>query len=372
MKKVLLTGMGHQLGGTESFIDTLIDNNKDNIEWAILSATNDTVVKESHWNAFNIPVYKLKNIFGLKNALRRSKIFSEFLRGHNFDVLHINATTLNTVYMARAALKQGVSVVYQVHNTAPSGYSYFEKLLTSINKNIARYYLLKHPEIQLVSVSDEAAEKVFGTELAKKVKVIVNGISTDKYCFDDRERTQMRVSLELKENDYVGIVVARLMPIKNIQWLISIMANANQNVLQKLLIVGEGPERENLSALIKENGLQEKVVLLGEQKDVQKFLFAADLFLLTSYSEGLSISVIEAQASGLPVLVSEGIPKVTNITGQVFFMGLDQTEEKWIKEIQRIKQEHLIWNRVDSNNMVEKSEFSKERFRREILRLYGV
>ena len=76
------------------------------------------------------------------------------------------------------------------------------------------------------------------------------------------------------------------------------------------LIAGKGPERDRLSKMIAEQGLAEKVALIGHEEDVRGFLGILDIFVLPSYSEGMSNAILEAMASGVPIVVSDIPPNL--------------------------------------------------------------
>jgi glycosyltransferase involved in cell wall biosynthesis len=121
--------------------------------------------------------------------------------------------------------------------------------------------------------------------------------------------------LGFSTDDFLIIQVARLDGLKDHPTAIRAMHHVIRVIPRaKLILVGEGPERAKIEPLIVELGLQEHVRLLGSRRDVPRLLFAADLFLLTSISEGIPLTIIEGMAAGLPV-VSTDVGGVREILG---------------------------------------------------------
>lgn len=107
----------------------------------------------------------------------------------------------------------------------------------------------------------------------------------------------------------------------------------------KMLFVGEGPLEESIKEQVKEAGLADHVIFLGGRKDVSKFYSAADMFIFPSLHEGLGIVVIEAQASGLPCIVSDAVPAEADMEiGLLSLLSLKDSLDKWCDMIETKKQ----------------------------------
>ncbi|WP_179395687.1 glycosyltransferase [Lacticaseibacillus absianus] len=373
MKKVLLTGLGDKLGGTESFLRVLITALSQEYDFSILAATSGDYAMKSFLSDRKISVYQLGNIFGLKNVLRRGAVLDAFFSEHHFDIVHINATTLNATYIAKAATRSGARVIFQIHNAQPSGYSALARLLTQVNKPAQRWYL-GHQGLTLLSVSDDAAVQVFGHRLTERsVKVVANGIDTSALRFDLDTRQSVRAELGLSERARVALVVARLMPIKNIKRTIELFAQVFDEQLDALVIVGQGPELDQLRTYAHTYAphVTQRVFFMGQRTDVRRFYSAADLYISTSVAEGLSISVIEAEAAGLPVLASTGVPKMTNVTQRVQFLSLSASDEVWTDQIKTFNLALNPAQRYKDNEIVAASRFSMNFFADEFRRIYN-
>jgi L-malate glycosyltransferase len=148
---------------------------------------------------------------------------------------------------------------------------------------------------------------------AERIEVIYNGIDLEAYRDGQSQREATRRQLGLADDDVAVIQVARLDSLKDHPTAVAAMAElAPGHPRARLLIVGEGAERARIEAAVRERGVSGSVRLVGLRTDVPRLLSAADVFLLTSISEGIPLTLIEAMAAGLPCVSTRvgGIPEV--------------------------------------------------------------
>ncbi|WP_425616576.1 glycosyltransferase [Anatilimnocola sp. NA78] len=139
-----------------------------------------------------------------------------------------------------------------------------------------------------------------------KIEVIYNGVRLDDFTTDASLREQMRSELGIRPQQPVAIQVARLDYLKDHSTAIRAAARVReQHPDFQLLLVGEGPERAKIEHEILERDLGATVRLLGLRSDVRQLLAAGDLFLLTSISEGIPVTLIEAMAARLPIVSTD-------------------------------------------------------------------
>jgi sugar transferase (PEP-CTERM/EpsH1 system associated) len=161
---------------------------------------------------------------------------------------------------------------------------------------------------------------------AERVAVITNGIDLAPYAGPAPDRDAVRRELGAGPDDWLIVQVARLDYLKDHATALRALAHAVGRLPNaRLVLVGDGPERPAIERLRAEAGLADRVWLLGPRGDVPRLLRAADLFLLTSISEGIPLTVIEAMAAGLPVVATRvgGVPEVVDdgVTGLLAAAG---------------------------------------------------
>ena len=125
----------------------------------------------------------------------------------------------------------------------------------------------------------------------------------------------------------------RLIPVKNHEFLLEVFARVVQSFPNAvLLLAGRGDLEESIRARVDELGLKKAVFFLGVVDDVPRLLRAADVFVFPSINEGLALSVVEAQASGLPTIASTGVPELAVVSDRVCRMPLSSGVEAWATE----------------------------------------
>jgi len=149
----------------------------------------------------------------------------------------------------------------------------------------------------------------------KKIKVIYNGIDIDKFNFHKSDvRNSKRKEFGLKMEDIVIGSVARFDPVKNLTALIFAFSKVKKNISDKckLLLIGDGPEMPKIKKMIKNLDLTKDVILPGMRKDIPECLNTMDIYAQPSRSEGVPNSILEAMASGLPVIATNvgGVPEI--------------------------------------------------------------
>lgn len=169
---------------------------------------------------------------------------------------------------------------------------------------------------------------MFPCSVYDQIHVVKNAIDTKLFCPKPEVREKVR-----NELGFSGLVVgqvARLSQEKNQKFLLQIIRKmVDRDPSVKLLLVGDGDLRKELEAETVQLGLDKSVVFAGFRRDIAHLLQAVDVFVLTSTFEGLGLSAIEAQACGLPCVVSTGVPREVNISGEVSFVSLEDSADHW-------------------------------------------
>jgi glycosyltransferase involved in cell wall biosynthesis len=181
-------------------------------------------------------------------------------------------------------------------------------------RKVANWVLMKRRD-RVVAVGRSVKQALLENEGIpdRKVEVIPNGIDTDRFVPSPAVRAEVRAELGLRSDEYAVLMVARLDPIKDHLTALRACVRAGRVIPGlKLVVVGDGPERPAIEAFIREHKLGGLVRLLGTRHDVPRLLTAADTLLLTSVSEGIPLTIIEAMATGVPV-VSTAVGSVADV-----------------------------------------------------------
>lgn len=368
--KILMTGVADNPGGTESFVKDVVSGLHNNHEFSVLRIKEQPEAHREFFSSLSVKSFYVSGIFGLKSILKRKKIFKRFLAENNFDLIHINAPNINSIYMIAAAKELGIQTIYHLHNSNSSGISLLNRMIARVAKRYLGTYILKNAS-KVVAVSEDAAISWFGKK-SDRVFVIYNGINTQKYLFDQNKRNDIRNKYGIGVEAKVAVMVARLEPIKNYEFAFDILDNLMPKSIQTFFVLGDGSQADYLKNYVKETMNDEaikNVKFVGRTPDVPDYLFASDIGILTSFSEGLGLSVLEGEAAGLPMEVSEGVPRVVDVTGNVDFINLGKGVKYWANKMDERLSETK--DRLIANENVQKSSFSKEVFLQKINEMYG-
>ena len=166
-----------------------------------------------------------------------------------------------------------------------------------------------------------------------KVTILPNAIDPERFKFSASARHEIRERYGIAEDDFVVGHVGRFFPEKNHKFIIDLFSEYSQNhSCSKLLLVGNGPLQAEIQNLVKQQGLENKVVFAGLQKNVVGFYCAMDVLLLPSTREAFPMTLVEAQYNGLPCVVSAAVPRETAITDNVFPLPIDDVKP-WCEKI---------------------------------------
>ncbi|MAL59534.1 MAG: N-acetyl-alpha-D-glucosaminyl L-malate synthase BshA [Flavobacteriaceae bacterium] len=259
-----------------------------------------------HFHEVMVPQYPLFQYQPYELALS-SKLVN-VVREHELDLLHVHYAIPHAYagYMAKKMLEEvGIKIpmVTTLHGTditLVGNHPFYKPAVTfSINKSDA-----------VTSVSESLKNDTLRLfDVQREIDVVPNFIDMEKHnnTFTDCQRGMMA-----QENERIITHVSNLRPVKRIMDVIAVFYKIQESIPSKLIMVGEGPEKEGAEALCHKLGIADKVLFLGNSDEVNKILCFTDLFLLPSEKESFGLSALEAMASGVPVVSTNtgGLPEV--------------------------------------------------------------
>lgn len=176
----------------------------------------------------------------------------------------------------------------------------------------------------------QAGKWMFGR---RSFEVINNGIEVEKFQHNGENRNQYRQKFGLQNKIVIGHV-GRFHPVKNHKLIIEIYEKFREKVSNSaLVLVGTGEQLPQIQELVEEKGLEKEILFLGSRDDVPEMLQMMDVFIMPSLFEGFPRAFLEAQAAGLPCVVSSAISKEVDVTANVSFVDLDAPVEVWVDKI---------------------------------------
>lgn len=361
MKKILQIGMTANYGGIESWIFNLYKNiDRTKFEFVFINmernkqkiAYEDQIISMGG-KVIHIPARR-------ENWLEHRKALKKIISRGKYSVIHNNLSSWSYVDAIDIGLKYSNSkIIVHAHSDAIEKGRYLRKLFNLINRRYNR------KEIIRLASSDKAGKWMFGTQ---RYTVIPNGISVKEFSFKDRIRIEYREKFNLENKD-VFLHVGRLSPEKNQIYIINLFNEIQKKDSKAVLyIVGDGNLRNKLETKVRELNIADKVHFLGVRNDVSSLMQMSDCFLFSSFNEGLGIVLIEAQATGLPCLVSNTIPKEAFISNFIEKMNINETPQKNRDKALDLLNLHI--DRKNSSLLLRKNNFDLENAVQQIERVY--
>lgn len=366
MYRVLVFGMTPNPGGVESFLMSYYKKiDKQKIHFDFLCNTHEKIAYEQEIKSLGSKIFKVS--MRSKHPIKYRNELKKFFKNNaqDYDCIWINVNSLANIDYLKLAKKYGIRRrIIHSHNSQNMD-SKLRGVLHEINKGkIGKY------ATDFWACSNSAAEWFYGNDLISKVKIITNAISLNRVKYDEVKRKHVREKYNLEKSYVIGNI-GRLHFQKNQLFALDIMNELIKLIPNaKLVLVGDGPDKEELSKKIKKLNLTSYVLLVGRQKDISGWLSAFDLFLFPSKFEGLPIAGLEAQGNGLPILASDCIFEknaILNSNLQELSLNKDSSQ-KWAQtivsmkqRIPRLSQETISYNFEHSdfeiNNEVKKLEY---------------
>lgn len=288
-----------------------------------------------HFHEVNVPEYPLFHYQPYELALSSKLV--DMVKLHKIEVLHVHYAIPHAyaAYMAqKMLLEEGiyVPIVTTLHGTditLVGNHPFYKPAVTfSINKSDA-----------VTTVSQSLKEDTLRLfNIKKEIYVVANFIDISRFNHDftDCQRAMMAT-----EDEKIITHISNMREVKRIPDVIKVFYNIQKEIPAKLMMVGEGPEREPGERLCEELGIADKVVFFGNSNEIDRILCFSDLFLLPSKTESFGLSALEAMASGVPVISSNtgGIPEVNKEGFSGFLSEVGDVEDMSKNAIYILKDE---------------------------------
>jgi len=345
MKRLLCLVSAMNAGGAETFLMKLyrqLDKTKYQMDFCV------NIFEEGYYDE---EIRRLGGkIYQIPSKSSNAKEFSLQLRdivskeGYEY-VLRITSNALGFMDL-KIAKKAGAKVCVARSSNSSDGGSLKFKIAHLIGKFLyGRYIDVK------IAPSDLAARYTFGNKAYKNgdVKILHNAIDLSVYYYDENGRDEVRREFGISSTTSVIGHVGRFSRQKNHEFLMRIFNEIHkQNSDTVLLLVGKGELKEQIEELANEMGLSDCVLFAGVRADIPKVLSAMDVFVFPSFYEGMPNTVIEAQATGLPCVISQTITKEADVANLVYFESLEENAETWAQKVMELAK----CKRIDAHHIM--------------------
>lgn len=267
--------------------------------------------------------------FNLKQNITSYKQMVDILKNNDYEIISCHTPfggAITRLAAKKCKLKE-TRVVYMAH-----GFHFYEgapKLKYFLFYNAEKYLAKYTDEIITINLEDyEIAKRDFDTKVSYVEGV---GLDEDKFKFEftEEEKKELRNSLGLKQDDFVMIYPAELLPRKRQEWLINTLASLmKENNKFHLLLPGKDSMNGFCQNLAENLGLGEQIHFLGFRRDIPKLIKISDMAVTSSHQEGLPVNVMEAIYAGLPIVATKcrGNADLIDVDKNGYIVGIDDKD----------------------------------------------
>lgn len=323
--KILVFGLSSNRGGVESFLENYCK--------AILEVKSDIafdflVIDEvpehlRYFEGLGCSFHVVPN--RVSHPIQYVRDIDAVLEKTEYDAVWYNACTLSDTTLLKRARKRVSLRIVHAHSSSYMGNTANRLLHDFHKRHIAQC------ANGFFACSNDAAHFMYPRDVLDecRVEIVPNGIQVDSFRFDPAVRNRVRERFGWLEQN-IAIYVGRLNTEKNPLFAVSVH-EALTGLLPstRLVLVGNGPLREDVEKAIADRNLESSVSVLGSRSDVAELLMAADMFIMPSVFEGFGLSFVEAQASGLICAVSNAVPGAAFLTEFSKALPLDSGAAIW-------------------------------------------
>lgn len=277
-----------------------------------------------------------------KNIFSYIKQMFLIIKNGKYDVVHSHTYTNNGLVLSVAKFCHVPNRISHCHTTE-SGKN--NSLLYSLYHTLMRKIVLASAT-DYIACGEKAGEMFYGKQMFNQNGIVLkNGIDLKKYKFNQTIRNKIRAQYQLDDFLVCG-TVSRIEPVKNHGYLIKIAKRMKlMNLPVKFMVVGDGSLLSTLKNECMSEGVFEEFLFLGQRNDSNELLNAMDVFLQPSIFEGVPLAVIEAQANGLPCVVSNNVSEEVKINPNVVLLSIsDQSVLEWCEQIDQFSHKERYCN----------------------------
>lgn len=319
-------------GGAETFVMNVfreIDKQKFEFDFLLNSPQGDYVeeIKQLGGRIYSIAPRSQ----GLVKYCRALSLF--FAEHHDeYQAVHMHTSSLSSLEFLYYSRRYGIPVrIIHSHSTVQNGslHNILHWLQKPVISKLATDYL---------ACSEVAANWLYKmTGINDKAIVIRNGIDVAKFTYRDAYRAEVRKKYGILPDVKLLGHVGRFETVKNQTFLVDIFKEYHEIAPNSmLLMVGSGSHMDAVKKKVADVKLQDSVIFAGVQSEIYKFLSAFDYFVFPSLYEGLPVSLVEAQASGVLTICSDRVSQECKLTEALSFFPLDRSAKEWATYIHSI------------------------------------
>ncbi len=331
-RRVLHVFRAMMRGGAETWLmNTLRRIDRGRVRMDFLVHTQDVCAYDAEIESLGGRIFRVCEPL---HSLAYARAVGSLLREHRFDAVHSHVHHFSGYLVALAAAANVPIRIAHSHNDTShidSSAGWLRRLYLELTERLVRCYASR-----MVGVSRLAGNSLFGAGWLRdpRSKLMHCGIDLSAFQRTPR-RSEVRKEWGFGEQELVIGHVGRLASQKNHLFLVEVAAEvARRRPDTRVLLVGDGPLRLPVLERARQLGIEERVILTGVRQDVPRQMAAMDIFLFPSHHEGLPLSLVEAQAAGLPCVISDVISGEADVNPRLISrLALSEGPRPWAEAV---------------------------------------
>ena len=266
--------------------------------------------------------------------LKYYRFVNQYLKENRYDIIHSHVGTLSLLPLL-AAYKNKIKVrICHIHSITD-----IKEGMKALLKVVLRPFSKLYANVYF-ACGKKVAKWMYGNN--PDVYIMENAIKVDRFQFDPLKRKRIRKQYNIPDDALLVGHIGWFIKLKNQKFLVNILDKClknGENVY--LMFIGGGRMIDKIRKMVEDKGLGERVIFIGNIKDASNYYSAFDVFCLPSLFEGMPVVAIEAQANGLPTLISDSVTKEAGKNDNCVFLPLDKSEE-WIRSFHSLSRTDII------------------------------
>lgn len=338
MVRVLVAIGTMNAGGAETLVMEQLRQKSENVEYTMLIHNLGEVVEgvyDAEIKAMGIPIINIGSV-GYLGQKRYIEEFCRIIKTYGpFDVIHSHLNAVGGI-ISKAAKRAGIkNRIVHCHADIKFKGSIVSRTINELKLQIMKMYIDRYAT-DYWACSKEAAKRLFYSKKISDSVVIPNIIDVSKYLKKSDSKEKAKEKFDLQGRFVIG-AVGRIARIKNYEFVIDLLNSLKENgTIADFVCFGRIVDEEYYNGILekaKQFGVVDQLHFLGNSNEVAFDIHCFDIFVMPSHSEGFGIAAIEAQAAGIPCIVSKGVPDIVDVkAGLIDFISTDNVE-LWVERI---------------------------------------
>ena len=328
--------------------------------------------KDKDENVYRYPSINLTNKVKFPLPITIFPIAEKIMTTEKIDVIHCHHPFVLGEEGARWAERLKIPLFFTFH-TQYEQYAHYIPLPENLVKSAAKYVVSSYTKKCSVIITPGTAivEQLREYGITKNVVHMNNSISLDAFRNLDREK--IRKKYNIAENEKLLVYIGRMAQEKNIPFMIDCFEKIKTEIPSRLMIIGEGPELESFVLYVKNKGLEKDIIFPGrvEYNEIPEYYAVAQAFIMTSTTEVKPLALLEAMASGLPIIAVNACGVSDTVIDGFNGLLTGENKEEFVNAVVKVISDETLLQKMSENSINVSKEYCADNLTERLISLYN-